>query len=237
MYIENPKTKNSGVLCVIPQVGVCPVGCKDCFFQSGRSYLEPLADNLPNLPEPDDAHIFRINDGNDSNNQRELVIDIAKRYKRAFFNTSMPKDIAGFGRPVVLTINPGTITDIRFHKLNPIPANLMFVRFRINMWNLELAKVAVEYYTPRVPVVFTFMAYYNEDVPEAYKKYYSFRKRTMNSYWVITEEGWDLIMRMFKDNTYVYSCGKDEKIFSCARCGNCVREFMVTEERLSNGNQ
>jgi hypothetical protein len=39
-YIENPKTKGSGIVCAIPQPGVCPIGCEDCFFQSGRSFLE-----------------------------------------------------------------------------------------------------------------------------------------------------------------------------------------------------
>lgn len=238
-YIENPKTKGSGVLCAIPQTGKCPVGCIDCFYQSGRSYLEPLDDNLPNLPEPDDFHVFRINDGNDSNNQRELVIETASRYKRAFFNTSMPKDIEGFKRPVVLTVNPGNLTDVRFHKLDPIPKNLMFVRFRVNMWNYKtLCKEAAEYYTKgNIPAVLTFMAYYTGDIPDQYKEYYIWKKRTLNSYNVITEAGWKMVMDEFKDNTYVYSCGKDEKIFSCARCGNCLREYFATEERINANNQ
>lgn len=46
-YIENPKTKGSGIVCAIPQTGVCPIGCEDCFFQSDRSFLEPLDENLP----------------------------------------------------------------------------------------------------------------------------------------------------------------------------------------------
>ena len=41
-YIENPKTKGSGIIACIPQKGLCPNKCEDCFFQSGRSYLEPL---------------------------------------------------------------------------------------------------------------------------------------------------------------------------------------------------
>jgi len=53
MYKENPKTKGSGIICCIPQTGICPQKCDDCFFQSGRSYLEPLVDNLPNMPDFD----------------------------------------------------------------------------------------------------------------------------------------------------------------------------------------
>jgi len=37
-YKENPKTKGSGIVCAIPQKGICPNRCEDCFFQSGRSY-------------------------------------------------------------------------------------------------------------------------------------------------------------------------------------------------------
>ena len=46
----NPKTKGSGIITCIPQTGRCPNGCEDCFFQSGRSYLEPLEENLPHVP-------------------------------------------------------------------------------------------------------------------------------------------------------------------------------------------
>ncbi len=36
-YKENPKTKGSGIICAIPQKGICPSKCPDCFFQSVRS--------------------------------------------------------------------------------------------------------------------------------------------------------------------------------------------------------
>ena len=45
-----------------------------------------------------------MNCGNDSNNQRELVIETAQRYKRFFFNTPIPR--FDFPGPVVLTANP-----------------------------------------------------------------------------------------------------------------------------------
>ena len=88
MYIENPKTKGSGIVCAIPQTGTCPNKCEDCFFQSGRSYLEPLVDNLPNLPEEVDYQIVRINDGNDSNVDYPAVIMRTESYKHKFFNRS-----------------------------------------------------------------------------------------------------------------------------------------------------
>lgn len=234
-YIENPKTKGSGVICGIPQTGTCPVRCADCFFQSGRSYLEPLDKNLPNLPSPELARgkVVRLNDGNDSNNQRELVMAAATAYEHAFFNTSIPRDLEGFGRPVVLTVNPGGMTDQRAHLLDSVPANLMFVRFRTNTWNLALADQVVAHYTGRrVPVVLTFMAYYTESIPADHEADYTFRRRTMNSYWVITPAAWDRVLVRYAGNAWVYPCGKDASTFSCARCGNCLREYFAAAARL-----
>ena len=246
MYKENPKTKNSGIHCVIPQTGTCPNRCEDCFFQSGRSYLEPLEDNLPNMPPNNwsdvENRVFRINDGNDSNVDRETVMEMSMSYPMKFYNTAIMRDIAEFEDPVVLTINPGHMTDESWHKfLDPIPANLMFVRIRTNSWNIDnVVKPAIEYYINRnVPVVLTFMAYYDtpESIPLSHKKNYVFRKRTLNSYFVITTKVWEEIMEDFKYEPYVYSCSKvegDLAIRACARCGNCIREYFVTMERMRN---
>ena len=234
-YIENPKTKGSGILCAIPQTGTCPNNCEDCFFQSGRSYLEPLVNNLPNMPPINTGAVVRVNDGNDSNIERDLVISATACYKNRFFNTSIPK--FNFPGPVVLTLNPGIITDSTFHRVNPIPSNLMFVRFRTNVWNQELCQLAVNYYTlsdQPIPIVLTFMAYFN--APEQAKEHgYIFRKRTLNSYWAITTNAWRNIMARYQDNPYVYSCGKIEGErgrTGCKFCGNCLREYHATIERM-----
>jgi hypothetical protein len=238
-YRHNPKLSGSGIMAAIPQAGICPGGCKDCFFQSGRSYLEPLAENLPNMPSAEDAEgrVVRVNDGNDSNHQRILVIATTAPYKQRFFNTAGMDDLAGFPGPVVLTLNPGPMTDLDFHRLpDPMPKNLMFVRFRTNIWNTGEGSVcdqAVKYYTSRkVPVVLTMMAYYELTVPDVYREWYDFRTRTLNAYWVLTQAGWDVIMRRYADNPYVYACGKDAKTHACARCGNCLREYFATMERM-----
>jgi hypothetical protein len=237
-YIENPKTKGSGIICAIPQVGQCPVKCDDCFFQSGRSYLEPLEKNLPNLPDVDESNgfIVRMNDGNDSNNQRDVVVKAASEYRDAFYNTSMPLNLADFDRPVVLTVNPGKMTDKAAHLIE-ISKNLMFVRFRINAWNLELADRVVKHYTNgrvKVPVVMTFMAYYTSQIPKEYADKYSLKKRTLNEYLVILPSEWKKIMDVYADNAYVYSCGKDSSTHSCSRCGNCLREYFNSKVRMSN---
>ncbi|HRY62450.1 MAG TPA: hypothetical protein P5056_01630 [Candidatus Paceibacterota bacterium] len=239
-YIENPKTKGSGILCCIPQKGVCPVGCADCFFQSGRSFLEPLDENLPNMPslKMSRGHVIRVNDGNDSNNNRELVLKNTEQYADKFYNTSIPRDLAGFNAPVVLTVNPGHMTHSRFHELEVPPTNLMFVRVRVNTWNLDLVKYVVEHYTSRkVPVVLTFLAYYKTGIPACEEKNYILRKRTLNEYRAITTEAWRGIMKMFEDNPLVHSCGKiegDKGSTGCKNCGNCLREYFATRERMKS---
>jgi hypothetical protein len=219
--MENPKTKGSGIICCIPQTGICPNKCKDCFFQSGRSYLEPLDDNLPNMPS----------------------VEKAEGHKDKFYNTAIAKNIEKFDAPVVLSVNPADLTDKDFHALDPVPANLMFVRARTNIWNAtaespSLVDRIVDYYTSRkVPVILTFMAYFEQPIPEEYEKYYTFRKRTLNSYHAITTAGWDMIMSRYKYNLLVYSCSEIEGElgnFKCERCGNCLREYYATRERMRN---
>jgi uncharacterized protein (UPF0248 family) len=236
-YYENPKTKGSGIVCCIPQTDRCPMNCDDCFFQSGRSYLEPLAEKLPNIPDYDlSKNVVRINDGNDSNVNPDKVKSIAQNYPMHFYNTSIPK-VDHFDAPVVLTLNPGKMTDKEWHKLDPVPGNLMFVRLRINTWNLDVCDDAVKYYTEKdIAVVLTFMAYYQEEsIPYRHKNNYMFRKRTLNSYYAITTKAWRKIMRRYDENIRVYSCGKiegEKGKTACKYCGNCLREYFLTMEKM-----
>jgi len=244
-YIENPKTQKSGIYSAIPQKGTCPIGCDDCFFQSGRSYLEPLEKNLPNLPDPSthQFNVIRVNDGNDSNINREIVIENTNIYSMKFFNTSIPKNLQGFINPVVLTVNPHKMTNHDFHKVqHPFPKNLMYVRVRVNTWNLQLVDTIIDYYTKNtddinIPVILTFMAYYGtaDTIPENHTKNYIFRTRTINSYNAITTKAWRKIMKRYEDNKWVHSCGKIEGEIGdtkCRFCGNCLREYFATIERL-----
>jgi hypothetical protein len=229
-YKKNPKNKGSGIVACIPQKDICPIGCEDCFFQSGRSYLEPLLEHLPNMPDPAwvGDRLVRVNDGNDSNVEKELVIESTNVYKNRFFNTSIPN--LDFPAPVVLTVNPGKMTDKEFHKIHPIPKNLMYVRARTNLWNDSLIEEIVSYYTGNdIPVVLTFMAYHQiKSIPEKYRYAYSYRKRTLNPYYAIKTINFHEIMSLYADNLYVYSCGKIEGIeegTKCKHCGNCLREY------------
>lgn len=237
MYKENPKTAGSGIICAIPQKGECPMHCSDCFFQSGRSYLEPLASNLPNMPSEEQAtnRVVRVNDGNDSNVERKLVLASTWHYRHKFYNTSISKP---FDEPWVLTINPGNNTDKDFWALDPAPKSLMFVRFRANTWNSKMMDDAVAHYTSRgVPVVLTFMAYfkYEGNVPKEHVKDYTMRKRTLNEYLAITTAAWRRVMQRYEDNPLVHSCGKiegEKGKSGCKFCGNCLREYYATMERL-----
>ena len=239
-YIENPKTKGSGILCAIPQTGKCSNNCKDCFFQSGRSYLEPLEDNLPNLPPEDTNYIVRVNDGHDSSLDYPEVEKATKCYKNKFYNTSLIGIYSQFDAPFVLTLNPNEHTDNYYYEIIP-PENLMFVRLRVNMWNLyNVVFPATEYYASwAVPVVYTFMAYHKEsDIPERRLRDYSYRRRTSNSYYAIKEESWRIVMDRFrgtKYEKYISTCGKIEGEYGdthCRFCGTCLREYFATKVRM-----
>lgn len=241
MYKENPKTKGSGVITAIPQTGTCPNKCDDCFFQSGRSYLEPLDENLPNMPDTVYWHqVVRVNDGHDSSVKMDLVMESVEDIPMKFYNTAIPKYLDEFDAPVVLTINPAKLTDTGFHRVQEPPANLMMVRFRTNTWNLDLCDAAVEFYSDReVPIILTFMAYFGtaDTIPDGHRDNYAFRKRTLNSYNAITTEAWENVMARYKYNKWVSSCGKiegEKGVTACRFCGNCLREYHATMERLSN---
>ena len=242
MYVENPKTKGSGILCCIPQVGRCPVGCEDCFFQTGRSYLEPLCDNLPNAPSQEEAMgcVIRMNDGNDSNVDRKLVMETASSYPMKFYNTAIPRHLEEFDAPVVLTVNPGDRTNGEPYLLEDIPVQLMFVRVRVNSWNLDLVDRVVEHYSANeIPIVFSFMAYFKLDIPEEHRGDYVLRKRITNEYYAITTDAWERIMSGYKYSKWVYSCGKvdgEKGITSCRHCGNCIREYFVTTLRIRDAS-
>ena len=230
MYLRNPKTKGSGIVCAIPQTGVCPIGCADCFFQSGRSYLEPLGANLPNLPPQElaDRRVVRVNDGNDSNVDRDKVIKDTEYCGHRFFNTSIPT--LKFPAPVVLTLNPADMTDVKFHKVRA-RKNLMFVRFRTNLWNLPLLYQAIEYYSKQqVTLVITWMAYHEQSsIPIEHQYQYDYKQRTTNSYWVVGEEISDEIAREFVTEPYVDICCTGG---SCQRCGVCLREYWRSIVRM-----
>ena len=104
MTKRNPKQEGTPFFDCIPQIGPCPIGCNQCFYNRPGAYYVPI--DQPHIPTPEEVGdgIVRMNCGNDSNNQRDRVVETAKQYQRYFFNTSIPR--FDFPGPVVLTANP-----------------------------------------------------------------------------------------------------------------------------------
>ena len=233
MYIENPKTKGSGIYCVIPQAyEPCPRQCKDCYFLNGRSYLEPLEKNLPNMP-PDGIcqdFVIRVNDGLDSGHKAGDVIQKTAHFPNKFYNTSYPHKVALLSEyaPVVLTINPDPHTDTLFFD-QVYDCKPMFVRFRANMWNVKLLDKAIAYwcYKQKVPLVITFMRYYNENeqLAKHYNSFYTKKEHILNQSWSINQWGWDLILYCFRNNPLVFTCGRDANNHLCKDCGVCLQLY------------
>ena len=222
----NPKLAGSGIVACRPQVGTCLGNCEDCFFKGGR-YYEDL--EVPHIPDPmwvaENGFLVRMNDGNDSNYQRDLVIRVARMYDDAFFNTRLPN--LDFPGPVVLTVN-GDDTDDIAHLLEA-PPNLMCVRVRTNSWNLDLVKHVIAHYTKQgVPVRPTFMAYYRSCVREP--KNYIWKKRTLNSYWVLKPEVRARIEEeLGVDGLMVHTCTTRDSHL-CCDCGKCLEIYRRWKE-------
>lgn len=231
-YIENPKTKGSGIFCAIPQTyKPCQNKCEDCFFSHGRSYLEPLVHNLPNIPPASviKKYVIRVNDGLDSGQDIAQVICKTHDYPNKFYNTANPESVPILEKygPVVLTINPGEMTDHDFYMPDgKLIRDLMFVRFRANMWNQDLLKQAVDKWCGwEVPIVITFMRYYNERSIQDSHAFYSKKAHILNPSWSVNQAGWEEICKPYRDSPLVSTCGANAKEHACRYCGVCLREY------------
>jgi hypothetical protein len=163
---RNPKQDGSNLFDCIPQIGPCPIGCNQCFYNRPGAFYVSIDQPIVPVPQEVGDGIVRMNCGNDSNNQRELVIRTASQYKHAFYNTSIPR--LDFPGPVVLTANPReeerAVTP--YDLGDPPPRNLMFVRLRVSATNLDLIREAIAAWSDfLVPVVLIFMAYYDHEPP------------------------------------------------------------------------
>lgn len=240
MVKPNPKMAGTCLHDCIPQRGKCSQGCNQCFFnRPGAFYTE--TPTIPTLLEVGDG-IVRMNAGNDSNNQRELVIETSKVYPDVFFNTSVPE--FDFPGPVVFTANPRE--EEHPVRLTNIPNNLMFVRLRTSFSNLDRVHAAAKFYNDKgVPVVLTFMAYYDKEPNVDMSPYahchplhgvesllwgvqcYEWRVRHINSYWCPTKEFIDIVMGLFKDLRLVSRCET-----WCKDCLNCETYYIQSKKRM-----
>jgi len=214
----NPKLIGSNIIDCIPQTGECPNKCgqelgEDCFY-NGRRFYRTLDEPLFPSWEEAEGKIVRINSGHDSNINREYVISSTEKYKHKFFNTSMPN--FNFPAPVVFTCNGRSLL------LEKPADNLMFVRVRTSMWNLEDVDKAIDWYlkTHKIPVVLTFMRYYKESsIKPEFRNYYLEKKHILNTYFCLNTEGHLKVMERYK-GTGVRMCGTPVSSV-CVDCRNC----------------
>ena len=236
--VRNPKQESTPFWDCIPQVGPCPINCSQCFYNRPGAYYVPI--DKPHVPTPEEVGdgIVRMNCGNDSNNQRDLVIATAQTYKRYFFNTSVRK--LDFPGPVVLTANPKEEEKAWLPAFaDEVPRNLMFIRLRVSYTNLRHIDEAVKWWTSDgVPVVLTFMAYYDHeptvplDVAAAVSgPCYEWRKRHINSYYCPTVNFMRHVLNRYAGNRLVSMCSSLNSGY-CRDCRNCETYYLQTMKRL-----
>lgn len=217
---ENPKLAGSYLIDCIPQSGECPNKCSECFYNGGR-FFRPLTPMIPTREEAR-GKIVRMNSGHDSNLKRSLVIQTAGQYEHVFFNTSIPR--FSFPGPVVFTANRQCPQN-QVHLIENPPDNLMFVRVRVSSWDMETVEMVVRHYWEKydVPVVLTFMRFYNGDlIPDKNKIDYEWKEHIINDYWVPTTETVLRVLAHFKSSG-VRMCGTLVSSL-CRDCRNC--EFL-----------
>lgn len=270
---RNPKMEGSNCVDCRVQTGPCPIGCNQCFYNRDGAFYCDI--NKPQIPDPftfnEGGYIVRMNSGHDSNLHRDQVIAQAEKYDKVFFNTSMPN--LDFPGPVVFTANgkeeePAWCPIVnRRGKTNRLPPKqeeffdrLMFVRLRVSPTNLELIEHAVAAWTAAdVPVVLTFMAYYDQDPPGCRKSdrepdayewrdprdnraiqeeqkniiAYTWRKRTINSYYCPTPAFVEYIINRMKvhSRTLVTICGTLDS-GKCKDCRNCETYYIQRAKHL-----
>lgn len=245
MSIRNPKQVDSNLYDCRPQTGSCPIGCNQCFYNRPGAYYTDIS--KPNMPDPVKVgnDIVRMNCGHDSNMQRELVIATAGQYKNFFFNTSIAN--YNFPGPVVLTIN--CCEEEPKRAIMPpisIPPNLMFVRIRASASNLgDVHRLVTDWLLSDVPIVITFMAYYDEDVVNGVMKYthpfyctvkkplYEYKTRHINKYYCPTKEMKIRTMKSLnaEHNRLLTMCGTFDSNY-CKDCRNCESYYWITRRRL-----
>lgn len=225
---ENPKLEDSRIVDCIPQTGKCPIGCTDCFYNGPGWYRTRDTPLIPTFQETI-GNVVRVNSGNDSNVDRKLVIEVARRYNDYFFNTSVPN--FDFPGPVVFTVN-GRGDNQSYLANRKDCKGLMFVRFRLNPWNLEAADKVVAHYTKyNVPVVMTFMRYSERrNIPRHHWQSYAWTKHIVTEYFMIKNELRDEIMARWKDNPLVKECGSTKSEY-CKDCGNCYNLYFRWRKR------
>jgi len=240
---NNPKLSGSGIISCRPQTGPCPNGCSNCYYNH-PGYYEDI--NQPNVPTPEEvgSRIVRMNDGHDSNVDRDLVLHTAAQYKDVFFNTSIPR--LDFPGPVVLTVNPRedrpeswTSPDSPGCTSSSDQEWLMAVRVRLTpAWTFGCGVLIDDWRAVGVPVLVSHMRYYDkesllamlENTDSATEADYESRQHILNtSYQPRPGLKRRLEAAVGVGCPGVYLC--EEKL--CADCGQCEALYHLCKRRLN----
>lgn len=234
MYKPNPKQIGSNLISCKVQQGKCPRHCYQCYYNRDEE-LYPI--NIPSKLEAK-GKIVRMNSLHDSNYAKELVIAQARKYKDVFFNTSIAS--FDFPGPVVYTANPNEEcpVDLTFLQ-SPFFKNIMFIRLRVSSTNLHhLWRAVLDIgAVTDIPIVLTFMAYYDEDMSEAIVdkniRCYVWKTRHVNKYWCATAAFKKHVLQ--KLNTIgggqLTMCGMLDSDY-CRDCRNCEAYYWLAKRRL-----
>ena len=229
--LRNPKHVDSPFFDCIPQSGPCPNGCNQCYYnRSGAFYLSLDTGHFPTLAEVGDGIVW-VNSGHDSNINRKYVIESTAHFPKRFFHTSIPS--FDFPAPVVFTANaeeekipylPSSIVRDDYQKI-------MFIRLRVSSTNLlHIFNAAFKWSWVNIPVVLTFMRYYDPP-PDAVN--YEYRKSIKNNYWCPKKSFVQNVMRVVEAlsiNAKITMCGTIESGY-CRDCLNCERFYYQAMER------
>lgn len=233
MTEDNKKLEGSNIIDARPQIGDCPGNCNECFY----NYMSASYKNKPIIPKTTEAvgKIVRMNAEHDSNNQKSLVVSTALMYQDSFFNTA--RSDVYFPRPVVLTVNPReTDEPARWTRPRDILCpqcfeRIMFVRYRTSADNyLKCCKMAEEWAKRNIPIVFTFMRYYDSSKCPSLNAYEK-RLHFLHECWQLGEKQKVDISRYLRNflGKNALFCGD-----LCRTCGNCEQLYRVAKERMFN---
>ena len=178
---ENPKTSGSGIVTCRPNVGRCPLGCAECYYNAEGYWQDRDVAYVPTL-EQVAGRVVRVNDGLDSNVDRGVVLAGTRQYEHRFYGTSIPQfDFEG--RPVVFTCNG------RESIFTTVTDEVMAVRVRCTTWGTRAGEddLVRHYVEQGVPVILTFMRFGAAgSIPEQYRHGYERGRSVLNEYWKAT---------------------------------------------------
>jgi len=209
------------IINAIPYIGKCPNECLECFYNNDEFFASLTSPILPSLEEVGDQ-IVRVNQGNDSNINKDIVLERTAIYPKKFYCTAIPN--FDFPAPVVFTCN-GEELILAINGLN----NLMMVRVKTNLWNLNELEKAINYYCG-VPITISFMRYKDtNNIPNEFRQFYELKKNVMDDdyrYHLRDEQKQVIFYKYGTTNKMVDIC-RIVKARDCERCEFCYEKFMI----------